>query len=87
MSLVSDVLSKEKENRYRLSQCSPRDRRKSGDVLLPLWLLLEISLIQIQVLFFLYCLSLVHKFVHMCQFMSVFVMFCSVFHVEKKKNG
>jgi hypothetical protein len=41
---VWDALAKEKENGYKLSQRSPRDRRKS-DVLFPLWLLPEISLV------------------------------------------
>ena len=33
---VWDELANERENGYKLFQSSPRDRRKSGDVLLPL---------------------------------------------------
>jgi hypothetical protein len=39
---VLDVSAKKEENGF---QSSPRDRRKSGDILLLLWLLLEISLV------------------------------------------
>ena len=42
MSPVWEVLAKEEENGF---QSSPRDRKKLGDVLLPLWLLQEISLV------------------------------------------
>jgi hypothetical protein len=42
-----NALVKEKENGYKLSQRSPRDRRKSEDVLLLFWLLPEISLVQV----------------------------------------
>jgi hypothetical protein len=54
---------------------------KLGDVLLPLWLLLELSLVLVKSRSIwdrkfsslsVYCLSLVHQFVHVCQFMSVF---------------
>lgn len=39
-----DALAIEKENEHKLFQNSPRDRRRSGDVLPPCWLLLEKSL-------------------------------------------
>ena len=45
-----DALAKEKENGNKLFQSSPGVRRKSGDIPLPLWLLLEISLVLVLVL-------------------------------------
>jgi hypothetical protein len=36
---------KEKENEYKLFQSSTRDRKRSGDVLIPLWLILEDCLV------------------------------------------
>ena len=44
-SLSGDALVKEKENECKLFQSSPRDSRRSGDVLPPLWLLLVECLI------------------------------------------
>jgi hypothetical protein len=41
--LVWDLLAKKRENENKLFQSSPRDRRKLGDVLLPLWLLWRYS--------------------------------------------
>jgi hypothetical protein len=38
LSPVWDLLAKNKENEKKLFQSSPRDRRKLGEVLLPLWL-------------------------------------------------
>jgi hypothetical protein len=43
--LSGDALVKEKENECKLFENSPRDRRRSGDVLPPLWLLLEECLV------------------------------------------
>jgi hypothetical protein len=40
-----DALAKEKENECKLFQSSPRNRRRLGGLLLPLWLLLEECLI------------------------------------------
>lgn len=79
---------------------SPRDRRKAGDVLFPCWLLLEKCLFLVlgplgrisgflwwnTIQFFpsVYCLTLVHQAVHVCQFMSQFcfqLLECFVFHV------
>ena len=44
-SLSGDTLVKEKENECKLFQSSPRDWRRLGDVLPPLWLLLEECLV------------------------------------------
>lgn len=43
--LSEDALAKEKENECRLLQSSHRERRRSGDILSPLWLLLEECLV------------------------------------------
>jgi hypothetical protein len=47
LSPVQDALAQEKENRYKIFQSSPRDRKKL--VLLPLWLLLEIYLVLVRI--------------------------------------
>ena len=36
---VWDLLAKKRKNENKLFQSPPRDRQKTGDVLLPLWLL------------------------------------------------
>jgi hypothetical protein len=43
LSPLWDLLAKKRENENKLFQSSPRDRRKLGDVLLPLWLLWRYS--------------------------------------------
>ena len=43
VSPVWDLLAIKRENENKLFQSSPRDRRKTGDVLLPLWLLWRYS--------------------------------------------
>jgi hypothetical protein len=43
LSPVQDLLVNEKDYGNKLFQSSPRDQRKSGDVLLPLWLLWRYS--------------------------------------------
>jgi hypothetical protein len=43
LSPVWDLLAKKRKNENKLFQSSPRDRRKTGDVLLPLWLLWRYS--------------------------------------------
>jgi hypothetical protein len=40
---ISKKYKKRKKNENKLFQSSPRDRRKMGDVLLPLWLLWRYS--------------------------------------------
>jgi hypothetical protein len=45
LRLSGDDLVKEKENECKLFQSSPKDRRRSRDVLPPLWLLLEECLV------------------------------------------
>ena len=45
LRLSGDDLVKEKENECKLFQSSPKDRRRSRDVLPPLWLPLEEGLV------------------------------------------
>ena len=84
---VQDRLAKEKKNGYKLFQSSPRDRRKLGDILFPLWLLLEISLVLVPSLSIVcpWCTNL-SMCVNLCLFSYHYLNYCcSVFHVEKKK--
>ena len=46
---MSEMLYQKKENGYKLFQVSPGDERKAGDVLHPLWILLEISLVFVSI--------------------------------------
>jgi hypothetical protein len=72
-----------REGKHKLFQNSLRDRKKLGDVLLPLWLLLEISIVLVRISCSLWDISFFSLFVYwcapicpyVCQLMSVFVLF------------
>ena len=74
--------SQQKKNEHKLFQSSPRITWKLGDVLHPLWLIEELSLVLVKSSSLwdsnfsslsVYCLSLVHQSIHVCQFMSIFI--------------
>ena len=85
-----------KKNGHKLFQSSPRDSWKLGDVLLPLWLLVELSLVLVKSRSLwdtkisslsVYCLSLVHQSVHVCLVLFRCLNDYSMFHIEKKSAG